>query len=192
MSEPEAKEALSERQCTFSLEKCIQKFGEEEGLKRFKERQEKWLNSLNTPENKEKIQQGRINSFLASQKGYSKIALNLFKNLYKQIDLTKFSVFYKDPEQNKREYFVHTRLGVKFLDFYIKELNFAIEFDGSYWHKDKEEADKLRDELIKEQLQNIQIIHIKEEDYKKDKEKITLFLVRKILETMEKNNGIDI
>lgn len=46
MSLDEAKKALKERQSTFSLEKCIKKYGEEEGLKKFNERQQKWQNSL--------------------------------------------------------------------------------------------------------------------------------------------------
>jgi hypothetical protein len=41
-SENEAKVALSERQSTFTLKKCIEKYGEEDGLKKWKERQEKW------------------------------------------------------------------------------------------------------------------------------------------------------
>jgi len=40
--EEKARECLRERQSTFSLEKCIKKYGEEEGIKRFNERQEKW------------------------------------------------------------------------------------------------------------------------------------------------------
>lgn len=37
-----AKELLIKRQSTFSLEKCIEKYGEEKGLERWVERQEKW------------------------------------------------------------------------------------------------------------------------------------------------------
>ena len=46
MTEEQAKNALAERQRTFTLEKCISKYGEEEGLRRFSERQQKWLKSL--------------------------------------------------------------------------------------------------------------------------------------------------
>lgn len=53
-SEEEAKEKLSERQTTFSLEKCIKKYGEEEGRKRWKKRQEKWLKSLDNLSEKKK------------------------------------------------------------------------------------------------------------------------------------------
>ena len=54
MSEEEAKIALKERQSTFSLKKCIEKYGEEEGTRRFKERQEKWLHTLNSKSDEEK------------------------------------------------------------------------------------------------------------------------------------------
>jgi len=42
MTEEEAAIALTERQTTFSLEICIEKYGEEEGLKRWQERQNTW------------------------------------------------------------------------------------------------------------------------------------------------------
>jgi len=41
-SEIEAREKLRERQTTFSLEKCIKKYGKEKGTKIFNERQLKW------------------------------------------------------------------------------------------------------------------------------------------------------
>lgn len=45
-SEEEAKEKVSNFQHTFSLEKCIQRLGEEEGKKRFDQRQEKWKSKV--------------------------------------------------------------------------------------------------------------------------------------------------
>lgn len=63
--EDTARKMLKERQATFSLEKCIKKYGEEEGIKRFKERQEKWKQSLNTPENIEKLKNGRLKGLKA-------------------------------------------------------------------------------------------------------------------------------
>ena len=45
-SENEAKKKLSKRQATFSKETCIEKYGKKEGLKKWKERQDKWQNSL--------------------------------------------------------------------------------------------------------------------------------------------------
>lgn len=45
-SETEAILKVSERQSTFSLEKCIEKYGDIEGTIRWKARQEKWQNTL--------------------------------------------------------------------------------------------------------------------------------------------------
>lgn len=56
LSEDEAKIALKERQATFSLEKCIEKYSEIEGIKRWKERQIKWQNTLNSKPIEEKLE----------------------------------------------------------------------------------------------------------------------------------------
>ena len=45
-SEEEVKKIVSEKQATFSLEKCIEKYGEENGRKKWLERQERWQNTL--------------------------------------------------------------------------------------------------------------------------------------------------
>lgn len=47
MTQEEAEQALTERQTTFSKETCIEKYGEEEGVKIWLERQDKWQDSLN-------------------------------------------------------------------------------------------------------------------------------------------------
>ena len=47
-SQDEASQALKERQGTFSLEKCISKYGEIDGLIRFNERQAQWQATLNS------------------------------------------------------------------------------------------------------------------------------------------------
>lgn len=46
------------------------------------------------------------------------------------------------------------------LDIYIPDLNIAIEYDGYYWHKDKQESDNLKDSLCKEN--GITLIRIRE------------------------------
>jgi hypothetical protein len=53
LTETEAKDALSERQCTFSLRKCIDKYGDEIGLDVFNARQLKWQKTLNSKSQKE-------------------------------------------------------------------------------------------------------------------------------------------
>jgi hypothetical protein len=46
MNEEEAKKALSERQTTFTLAKCILKYGEETGKQRWSDRQAKWMKNF--------------------------------------------------------------------------------------------------------------------------------------------------
>jgi hypothetical protein len=58
LSEEEAKEKISENQKTFSLKKCISKFGEKEGKRKWAERQTKWQKTLN---NKSEIEKIKIN-----------------------------------------------------------------------------------------------------------------------------------
>lgn len=52
----EANRLLSERQTTFSLEKCIEKHGETEGIKAWETRQNKWQDTLNSKTDKEKLE----------------------------------------------------------------------------------------------------------------------------------------
>ena len=60
-----------------------------------------------------------------------------------------------------------TRLDGKLraIDIFIPELNLAIEFDGSYWHKDKRAIDKIKSEMLMEK--GYQAIRIREEPLKK-------------------------
>lgn len=55
-SKEESEILLSERQSTFSLSKCIERHGEDEGLRMWKERQEKWQSTLNS-KSKEEIEE---------------------------------------------------------------------------------------------------------------------------------------
>lgn len=45
-TEEEGKKAISKLQSTFSLEKCILKYGKDDGIKRWNARQEKWLSTI--------------------------------------------------------------------------------------------------------------------------------------------------
>ena len=185
MSEDEAKNELRKRQATFSLEKCIEKYGEVEGIKRFKERQEKWLSSLNTPENIEKLKNGRIKG-LSIQYGrhYSLISQELFKSIMQKLNNENLEIFFatnKNGEYNVKV----SPLKMPMLDFYIPSLNKWIEFDGDYWHGEKrgnQERDKRREKLIFEAIPGIQLKRVKERDYRKNPEKIVNECVEWILE----------
>lgn len=185
LSEAEARQALKERQTTFSLARCIEKFGEEEGIKRFNERQEKWLTSLNTPENIEILKRARVNSFIKqAKKHYSKISQQLFDAIVNKVH-KNLSYYYATSSLG--EYVVTTNsTKAPMLDFYISEYNIWIEFDGEFWHskiKDIQAKDKAREELVKIHKQGIHLKRIKERDYRENPEKI-------LIECVEWINGI--
>jgi hypothetical protein len=60
-----------------------------------------------------------------------------------------------------------TRLGdnLRAIDIYIPKLNLCIEFDGSYWHKNKRELDKIKSEMLLDE--GFELIRVREEPLKK-------------------------
>lgn len=73
----ESKLKVSEYQRTFTLEKCIEKYGENEGKKRFVERQVKWQETL--------YKNGKLKS------GYSQISQDLFHELIKDVSVNELN-----------------------------------------------------------------------------------------------------
>jgi len=55
----ESKNKVSERQHTFSLKKCIEKYGKDKGIEIFNERQNKWVSSLKNKINYYEIQKNK-------------------------------------------------------------------------------------------------------------------------------------
>lgn len=113
----ESKKIISKLQCTFSKEKCIEKYGEIEGLKVFRERQRKWQETLKN-QNSIKV-------------GYSKISQELFKNLLR---------FYKPKERvnifyatKNKEFCIYDNKNYlyDFVDIKNKKI---IEFQGDVYH----------------------------------------------------------
>ena len=113
-TEDEAKQKVHERQQTFTLKKCIEKHGEKKGLEMFKNRQDKWLKSLQSSFQKN----GDGRSY------QSKFTKSLIKNICDQlnIEVPIKEKYIMDP-QLKRSYaydFTHEHK--------------IIEFNGDYWH----------------------------------------------------------
>lgn len=154
LSQVEAEIALSERQTTFTLEKCIIKHGQEEGTKVWSERQEKWSKSF-------------------KKQNFSKISQILFHKLYEQYNTTEIYFATKDLTiNNNQEYRLILHDGSLVLpDFICLDTKKIIEFDGDYWHSEKianpaKELD--RDERIKKS--GYSILHIKEYDFNKTRD----------------------
>lgn len=110
---------LNKRQSTFSLDKCIEKHGEEEGKKIFNERQAKWQTSLSSNGN--------------LKMGYSKISQDLFYNLLES---------YNNKEKDKVYFATHNNEyclekengGIWLYDFVDTINNKIIEYNGDDYH----------------------------------------------------------
>ena len=151
-SEKEAKEKLKERQAVGRLDKFIERYGEEEGRKRWEERQVKWQKTLQdkTPEEKERINKlkgvtlenmirkwGEIdgtekyhNWLLSREKSkfYSKISQELFYQILNHI-IDKENVKFASHNGEK----IIQRFKKSYMyDFCYK--NKIIEFNGDAWH----------------------------------------------------------
>lgn len=119
-TEEESEQKLKERQTTFSLELCIEKYGEEKGKEIYTARQEKWQKSL--------TENGNL------KYGYSNVSQVLFYellNYYKTIK-NKENVFFATKNQ---EYRLQKREGgVWIYDFVDLENKKIIEYNGDEYH----------------------------------------------------------
>lgn len=113
-SEEEAYLKLKERQTTFTLEKCIEKYGEEIGTIKYTERQHKWLKALQ----KNFIENGDGRSV------QSKFAKNCINNICKYFNISI----------PKKEHYIYDKLNKKAYAYDFCYNNHIIEFNGDYWH----------------------------------------------------------
>lgn len=190
-SKEESKRMVKESQSTFSLAKCVERYGEEEGLKRFTERQNKWLNSLLTNGN--------------MVIGYSKISQELF---YKILEV------YNIDEKQKVYFATHNgefkiekeEGGVWLYDFTDTINKKIIEFHGDMYHGNpkkyksddyphpfrknitaKEMWDKDKRKIDVAIEEGFEVLVIWDSEYRYgDKEKI----INKCVEFLKKNNYI--
>jgi very-short-patch-repair endonuclease len=166
-TEEEAKEKVRERQTTNSVEAIARRHecSFEEATEIRKGITKKWMDS-----NKSSV--------------YSKVSQELFWSIYEKIKqlfdpsdifFATFNNGAKEDTGKTLEYKVQTSTTYRRLDFFIKSINKCIEFDGAYWHDERNrrgtQNDQKRDQQIVEAI-NCKILHIPEMDYYKDKQKI--------------------
>jgi hypothetical protein len=176
----DSEKLLKERQTTFSLEKCIEKYGYDKGYKKWTDRQEKWLNNYQ-----------KIN--------YSKISQEMFISIYKELINVGFfdKVYFAKLDKNdnihesKNNYEYRLKLNKSYIlpDFFIPSLDLILEFDGTYYHRDtteNKEREKTRDENIINS--GYKVLHISEKEYKDNKELTILKVVNYILKTKQLKN----
>lgn len=131
----EASDKISEIQSTFSLEKCISKYGEEQGIVKWRERQEKWQNNLNSKTDEEKLEINRKK--ISRNTFYSNESIIYFDKLIEDInkDIIDFNydIYYKD-----NEYYLNNGKNFYLYDFTIPSLKIIIEYNGSHVHPNRD------------------------------------------------------
>ena len=161
-SSDEAKLKLSERQTTFSKGICVKKYGEVEGVKRFTERQKKWL-----------LNHKRSNFSNISQKLFWDILENGKSISNNEIYFATYNNGNKDESGKNYEYRLDVIESYILPDFFDKTSGKIIEFDGVYYHRKSPENDlreTKRDEMIIQS--GYEVLHINELDYKNNKQEI--------------------
>jgi len=123
----EAESTVSEKQSTFSLRKCIEKYGEEKGIEIWKSRQEKWIKTLDSKSDEEKMEILRKKTF--ANKAYSNISQELFFSIIENEMVDKKKCFFY--LLNEEKILEHGKDIFK-PDFIYN--NKIIEFFGNYWH----------------------------------------------------------
>lgn len=133
MTESEAKEALAERQRTFTLDKCIEKYGEEEGKRRWEERQQNWAEVM-----KVKYENGE----------YDKTPHNLLDSLSSQIEQkfikdlhNKLNIDINESHNSlstKNQYVIYSSEHRRRFMYDFEYNGKIIEFNGDFWHANPE------------------------------------------------------
>lgn len=167
MTREEAQDALSLRQTTFSLEKCIADHGEIEGLEVWKNRQEKWNKNF-------------------KKNNYSMISQKLFNQITDTVGMDRAKTFKyaTSGEYNfNNEQIIKLNDRVIKPDFYDTTTNKIIDFYGDYWHGEAR-GNKQRDAAREQAMRDSGYIFliIQERDYKSNPEKIVQQCVNFLLE----------
>ena len=173
-NEEESKEKIKERQCTFTLEKCIQKYGEEIGTNIFNERQRKWS---------EKIEKKYKNG------DFSKLSHNMFSLPEYELMNTLTEKLDIDAYYGDNQFFRHFTDLKRTYSYDFRYKNKIIEYNGDYWHcnpkfynsnyfhkhlnmyaKDIWNNDKNKIDRIKKD--GYVVLVVWENEYKKNKDKV--------------------
>jgi hypothetical protein len=176
LNEAEAREALSDRQTTFSLDKCILKYGEEEGLRVWKARQQKWLQTLNNKSDEEKLE---INLKKIYRGGSSSKAEKEFFTIIQEASGLTL----------EKQFKLIRKCGTKHFLYDMRYENKIIEYNGDFWHANplfynetdmvfrRRAADIWKRDLEKANLaleNGFEILVIWDSEFKKEKEKTVL------------------
>ena len=129
MTEDDAKLEISKIQNRFSLDLCINKYGEKIGQSVFDKRQEKWMNTLDSKTEDEKIEINRKKMF--NNSGYSKISQEMFWKIYDKHSKDDIKFEELNGETIRYDKINNSHYRYDYVNFTKKKV---IEFNGDFWH----------------------------------------------------------
>lgn len=128
-TETESNLFVSDRQSTFSKKICIDKLGLIKGIKRWEERQEKWLNTIYYID-KDGFTKSKLNTNRAGVA--SKASMAVFRKIMIYLDNNSMSFLVGDGD--KTEFCIKTNNKVYMYDFTITDLKLIFEYNGERFH----------------------------------------------------------
>lgn len=125
-SEEDAKQKVTLAQTQFSKEICIEKYGEE-GLRIWRDRQNRWQETMNSKSEEEKID--ILKRKLINFSGVSKISQELFL----QLECISPKIYFS---AKNKEFILYDKKDKKayMLDYCNSATSKCIEFQGDFWH----------------------------------------------------------
>lgn len=155
LSEDEARKALDDRQRKNGLEYYCNKYGIEEGSKKFAERMKIFGSKIKEDWKKQPWKRWKWG------KRYSTASVNFFESIIESVPaLLEYRCFFKE-----NEFFLHKDGAIFFYDFCIKDLNLIVEYHGIKFHP------KTPDDTSWKALYTDMTAH---EKYHKDQDKLKL------------------
>lgn len=131
-----ATKMLSERQVTFSLQKCISKYGETEGTKVWEKRQKKWISTLTSKSDAEKdeIRRKQVVPLGKASRESLAIFLPITKLLLDKRICQYSDIFF--GFEDRKEWFLADSFDFFLYDFCIPKLKLILEYQEKIWHPD--------------------------------------------------------
>lgn len=134
-----------------TLDNFIKRHGEELGQQKWKEyckrqsytKSKEYIIQTHGEAEYKRIQKDRLRGAIKSINSqnfndYSKISQDFFRELDTLLE-KRYDTYYKTKND---EYCISAQYNFYFIDYYIKDLKIAIEFNGDYWHANPKSYDK--------------------------------------------------
>lgn len=147
----EASEQLKKRQTTFSLEICIQKHGNEEGVRVWKARQQKWFETMDAKSDEEKTR--ILTAKIQNGAFVSQESIRFFLPIINKIpvDLTIFT--------GDNEYYINDHGKFWKYDFTVLELKIIVEYNGTHVHPKRDSPDNWKHAFNKKSKQEVLLLN---------------------------------